>query len=116
LTEEDFRKKFHGSPILRAKRRGFLRNVCVALGNLGRVDALPALVQALTADPEPLVRGHAAWAVGRIGGRVAEAALGEALRRESDAGVSAEIRSALESMVDRRGRRITRENAEGEQT
>jgi epoxyqueuosine reductase len=116
LTEEDFRKKFHGSPILRAKRRGFLRNVCVALGNLGRVDALPALVQALTADPEPLVRGHAAWAVGRIGGRVAEAALGEALRRESDAGVSAEIRSALESMVDRRGRRITRENDEGERT
>jgi epoxyqueuosine reductase len=116
LTEEEFQKKFHGSPILRAKRRGFLRNVCVALGNLGRVDAVPALVEALTADPEPLVRGHAAWALGRIGGREAEAALEEALRRENDSGVSQEIRSALDSLVGRRGHKVTQDVDEGGRT
>ena len=97
LTEEEFRAKFHRSPILRAKRRGFLRNVCVALGNLGRVEAVPALAHALAADPEPLVRGHAAWALGRIGGPNALAVLEDALEREDDATVLEEIRLAATS-------------------
>ena len=114
MTEDEFKAKFHGSPILRAKRRGLLRNVCVALGNLGRIDALPALVDVLTSDPEPLVRGHAAWAIGRIGGREAEVALGEALRRESDPAVSEEIRLAVESAAGRGGRGVAGETDEGE--
>jgi len=101
LTEAEFRAKFRGSPILRAKRRGFLRNVCVALGNLGRVDAVPALAEALGGDPEPLVRAHAAWALGRIGGREADAALGLALRRESVPPVSEEIQLAAGSAANR---------------
>ena len=95
MSEEEFRAKFHGSPILRAKRRGFLRNVCVALGNLGRVEAVPALARALASDPEPLVRAHAAWALGRIGGPDARAALTEAQGRENAFDVSEEIRLAL---------------------
>jgi epoxyqueuosine reductase len=53
---------------LRAKRRGFLRNVCVALGNTGTRDDLPAL-QTAAEDSEPLVREHAAWAINRIAAR-----------------------------------------------
>lgn len=97
LTEAEFRAKFRESPILRAKRRGLLRNVCVALGNLGRVEAVPALGEALAGDVEPLVRTHAAWALGQIGGREAEAALDEALGHERDATVAEEIRFAIEA-------------------
>ena len=63
LTEEQFREKFKGSPVWRAKRRGYLRNVAVALGNQGDAGAIPALERALEEDAESLVRGHAAWAV-----------------------------------------------------
>ena len=69
LTEEEFSTRFSGSPIKRAKRRGFLRNVAVALGNWGSREAVPALAKALD-DPEPLIRGHAAWALGEILSRV----------------------------------------------
>jgi len=58
----------NGSAIRRARRPGFLRNVAVALGNWSSPEAVPALVRALE-DAEPLVRGHAAWALGRIGMR-----------------------------------------------
>ncbi|HZM01516.1 MAG TPA: HEAT repeat domain-containing protein, partial [Candidatus Saccharimonadales bacterium] len=54
-----------GTPILRTKRRGFLRNVCVALGNIGDETALPALIRAAS-DPEPLIAEHAQWAIGQI--------------------------------------------------
>ena len=65
LDDAGFKSLFRGSPILRAKRRGFLRNVCVALGNVGTQEDLPALRKAID-DPEPLVREHAAWAVNQI--------------------------------------------------
>jgi epoxyqueuosine reductase len=94
LDNEGFRERFHHSPIKRAKRRGLLRNVCVALGNLGDPVAVPALIRALD-DAEPLVRGHAAWALGRIGGGPARAALQEARDREQDAAVLQELHYAL---------------------
>ena len=65
LDDEQFRALFRGSPIKRIKRRGFLRNVCVALGNVGTRDDLPALRNAAL-DDEPLVAEHAAWAIERI--------------------------------------------------
>jgi epoxyqueuosine reductase len=65
LDEAGFKRRFAGTPILRAKRRGFLRNVCVALGNCGDSTALPALGRA-AADPEPLVAEHARWAIGQV--------------------------------------------------
>jgi epoxyqueuosine reductase len=65
LSEADFRALFKKSPIKRIKRRGFLRNVCVALGNVGDRSDLPALERA-AADPEPLIAEHAAWAIQRI--------------------------------------------------
>jgi len=66
LDDAAFRELFETSPIRRAKRAGFLRNVCVALGNRRDVAAAPRLARTLREDPEPLVRGHAAWALGEI--------------------------------------------------
>jgi epoxyqueuosine reductase len=94
LTEEQFRERFRHSPIKRAKRRGLLRNVCVALGNSSDQRAVPALIAALH-DAEPLVRGHAAWALGQLGGEQARQALEDALQSEDDAEVQNEIRCAL---------------------
>lgn len=65
LTPEEFISRFRGTPMLRTKRRGVLRNVCVALGNIGDPTALPALEKAAS-DPEPLIAEHAAWAIGQI--------------------------------------------------
>jgi epoxyqueuosine reductase len=65
LDNAQFKSLFRNSPILRAKRRGFLRNVCVALGNVGTTNDLPALHQAAQ-DSEPLIREHAAWAINQI--------------------------------------------------
>ncbi|MFL5540286.1 MAG: tRNA epoxyqueuosine(34) reductase QueG, partial [Longimicrobiaceae bacterium] len=65
LTPEEFARRFRGSPVKRTKRRGLLRNVAVALGNWGSPEAVPALEVGLR-DPEPLVRGHSAWALGAV--------------------------------------------------
>jgi epoxyqueuosine reductase len=70
LNDAEFRNLFRNSPIKRIKRRGFLRNVCVALGNVGTRDDLPALDRA-AADPELLIAEHAAWAIQRIQARCA---------------------------------------------
>ena len=94
LTEEEFRERFRGSPIRRAKRRGFLRNVAVALGNLKNLEAVPALIRALD-DQETLVRGHAAWALGQIGSTEAIEALEKRLRVEEDPAAKQEIEAAL---------------------
>jgi epoxyqueuosine reductase len=68
LDEEQFRALFRGSPIKRIKRRGLLRNVCVALGNTGTPADIPVLEKA-AADPEPLIREHARWALERLASR-----------------------------------------------
>ncbi len=96
LSPEAFRHKFRGSPVKRAKRQGYLRNVAVALGNIADPRAVPALTEALH-DEHPWVRGHAAWALGRIGTPEARAALRTALPREADSEVRAEIQAALET-------------------
>ncbi|MDB6173593.1 MAG: Epoxyqueuosine reductase [Chthoniobacteraceae bacterium] len=71
LDDDTFRVLFKKSPIKRIKRRGFLRNVCVALGNIGNADDLPALERAAL-DPEPLIAEHASWALVQIAQRIAK--------------------------------------------
>ncbi len=100
MDDEEFRRRFRKSPVKRAKRRGFLRNVAVALGNWGSPEAVPALADAL-ADKEPLIRGHAAWALGRIGGNAAVRALERRLSEEGDPWVREEISLALEEGTGR---------------
>ena len=99
LDENEFRRRFKGSPILRAKRRGFLRNVAVALGNSKSPEAIAALIRALD-DAEALVRGHAAWALGEIGSASALEALERHARRESDPQVLSEISGAISLITD----------------
>jgi epoxyqueuosine reductase len=68
LDEPEFKRRFSETPLYRSKRRGLLRNVCVALGNVGDETVLPALQQAAT-DPEPLIAEHARWAIEQIEAR-----------------------------------------------
>lgn len=97
LDADGFAALFAGSPVRRAGRDGFLRNVCVALGNRGDAAAIPALAAALARDPSPLVRGHAAWAIGRLAAAGAEPARRalEAAAADADATVRDEARLAL---------------------
>ncbi len=65
LDAAGFKARFAGTPLWRTKRRGLLRNVCVALGNAGDAAALPALETAAN-DPESLIAEHARWAIERV--------------------------------------------------
>jgi epoxyqueuosine reductase len=68
LTSQGFNQRFKGSPVKRAKRRGYLRNVAIALGNMGDLHTIPVLQNALN-DEEPMVRKHAEWAIAQIKNR-----------------------------------------------
>jgi epoxyqueuosine reductase len=106
LDEEAFRALFATSPIRRARRGGFLRNVCVALGNRAEAESVPALARALAVDPDPLVRAHAAWALGEIGRKHCGRALPEiertleAAASDANAEVREEARLALRPAAD----------------
>ena len=95
LTPQSFNRKFRNSPIRRAKRRGYLRNICTALGNQANSAAVAALCQVLVSEPENLVRAHAAWALGQSGGPEAYQGLIAAQQTEKDVGVHDEIEKAL---------------------
>ncbi len=97
LDDEGFQRRFRRSAVKRAKRRGLLRNVAVALGNSGNPDAIEPLSRALEGDREPLVRSHCAWALGRLDCARARDALDRRLGLEADTAVHAEIAAALES-------------------
>jgi len=95
ISEAEFHRRFHHSPITRAKRRGLRRNAAVALGNAGDPATVPALLRALADEEDTIVRGHAAWALGRIGTREARDGLAHRLTGERDAWVREEITLAL---------------------
>ncbi|MGQ0793185.1 MAG: tRNA epoxyqueuosine(34) reductase QueG [Deltaproteobacteria bacterium] len=94
LSDEDFRRIFKSSPVKRAKRRGFIRNVLVAMGNSGEGEFIPQII-ALLGDAEPLVRMHAAWALWKIQGSDCREALASHLGGEEDSGVRGEMESLL---------------------
>jgi len=108
LDETSFRETFATSPIRRADRAGFVRNVCVAMGNRGGREFVTPLLRALARDPDALVRGHAAWALGRVAlalsandglrGETA-LALGAAARDDADAWVRDEARLAADELA-----------------
>jgi epoxyqueuosine reductase len=94
LDDERFALRYANSPIKRIKRERLVRNACVAAGNWGGEAAVAPLVS-LLGDESALVRGHAAWALGQVGGREALDALSRAQVQESDAQVELEVRLAL---------------------
>ncbi len=98
LSETEFKQKYARTPILRTKRKGYLRNICMALGNLADPASVEALADLLAHDAEPLVRASAAWALGRIGGITALTSLESAASSESDENVIDEIQHALNTI------------------
>lgn len=93
MDEARYQNEFTGTAMRRATRSGLRRNAAVVLGNRGDDAALPTLVEALE-DEDPVVRGHAAWAIARIA--PGHASLDRALAREADAHAAAELRAALD--------------------
>ncbi|HEY0513638.1 MAG TPA: tRNA epoxyqueuosine(34) reductase QueG [Thermoanaerobaculia bacterium] len=96
LPRDEYVERFRGSPMKRAKLEGLRRNAAVAMGNRRESRYVIPLAEALRGG-DPLTRGHAAWALGRIDGNEARAALEAALAAEWDDGVRAEIEAALGS-------------------
>lgn len=94
-NDQQFRDRFRGTAIVRAKRDGFIRNVAVALGNTRNPAAVRPLGNTLRCDPSSLVRLHAAWALGAIGDSAAVRALESALISETSGEVRNEIAAAL---------------------
>lgn len=95
LSEDEFRARFRKSALWRPRRRGILRNAAIVLGNQRASTAVPALTRGLN-DDDALIRGAAAWALGRIGSSAARDALSSRQTRETDAYVCSEIESALQ--------------------
>jgi len=98
LSAESFNRKFRGSPVKRAKRRGYLRNTLVVLGNRKKRED-PEHLAAARHNPEALVRQHAAWALGRVGGEEVRQLLTDWLADEPEPAVVDEIRAALTDLV-----------------
>jgi epoxyqueuosine reductase len=94
MTQEEWDEWTQGSAIRRAGYAGLKRNVAVALGNWGSAEAVPVLAGALR-ELEPIVRSHAAWALGQIGTAEALDAVRDALTLECDEGARAEMMAAL---------------------
>ncbi len=92
LSEAEYETDWRGTAMRRATRQGLRRNAAVALGNIGGEGAAPALSRALE-DGDPIVRGHAAWALGRLAPR--HAGLDAAWARETDETVRVELAAAL---------------------
>ncbi|HWO02184.1 MAG TPA: tRNA epoxyqueuosine(34) reductase QueG [Blastocatellia bacterium] len=78
-TDEQFRAQFRGTALMRPKRRGLLRNAAVAAANIGATSAVPALVERIKSDAEPLIRSHAMWALAQLDPRKADPLIEECL-------------------------------------
>lgn len=97
IGDEEFQEAFADLDWNLAEPRLLKRNTIVALGNVGDPVALPAL-EGMLGHEDAMLRAHAAWAVGRIGGRPAIDALKRALAQEEDERVEEEIQAALDLM------------------
>jgi len=93
--DEEIRRQTKGTALRRARRGGLLRNAAIVAGNLRAHDLQPELARCLREDPDPIVRAHAAWALGRLGDRESRQALRAALEVETDPEVREEVVRAL---------------------
>ena len=96
-ADEKFRVRFSGTALSRPKRRGLLRNAAVVAANIGCVEAMPALLQRIERDPEPLIRQHAIWAAARLDEQMSRGLIERAIKTDPDPGVQKEAAAALET-------------------
>ena len=96
ITEAEFKSYFAYNQIAMRPREVIKRNAVLALGNIGDTKSVVPLIITLQKDDSPMVRGHTAWALGKIGGEKAKFALEKALKTEEDKEVREEIINALE--------------------
>jgi epoxyqueuosine reductase len=96
-ADEKFRVRFRGTALSRPKRKGLLRNAAIVAANIGCVDAMPALLQRIERDPEPLIRQHAIWAAARLDERMSRRLIERAIKTDPDPGVQKEAAAALET-------------------
>lgn len=96
-TGEKFRSRFSGTALARPKRRGLLRNAAVVAANIGCDAALPALLERIERDPEPLIRQHAIWAAARLDRKMSRRASERAFKNDPDPAVRQEAKAALEN-------------------
>jgi epoxyqueuosine reductase len=94
LSEDEFRRRFRHTPLFRAKRSGLLRNACLVLGNRLDATVVPALARALH-DADPVIRGAAAWALGRVRTSEVRDLLSARLKLEGDEDVCEAIKAAI---------------------
>jgi len=95
LTNQQFRDKFNQTVMNWRGKRPIKRNAAIILGNLKAQAAVTDLICTLKNDPQAIVRGHAAWALGEIGTLEATQGLKEGLVDEEDEKVKSEIQRAL---------------------
>lgn len=95
MSEPEFRTVYRGTAVLRTKRAGLARNAAVALGNIGSRADLEVLEEAIVQHDEPLVRGHAVWAMARLAPEESIPFLSQRLAVEPDLDVRGEILTAL---------------------
>ena len=100
LDQAAFSYKFRGSPIKRAKRRGYLRNIVTVLANYSSQQVILTLTKLLLEEPEALVRAHAVWSLAQISDALAKESLLLAAKHEQDEMVLEEIYQALQEIND----------------
>ncbi|MCL4543185.1 MAG: tRNA epoxyqueuosine(34) reductase QueG [Chloroflexi bacterium] len=99
LSEEEFRARYRGTPVMRTGRTGLLRNVCVALGNVGDPAAIDPLQRVVREERQPLVRAHAVWALGEFASKmVVRRDLEQVCREDPDATVRTEASMVLATL------------------
>jgi epoxyqueuosine reductase len=102
LSQEEFRIRFRNSPLKRAKWSGIMRNIAIAAGNHGGTEVVPLLADLLMDQPNSMVRSHAAWALGNIGGTAARRVLEKAKEMAKEPDFMEELVNALQ-MIEKSG-------------
>jgi epoxyqueuosine reductase len=98
MSNKEFQERYSRSSSAWRGKKPIQRNAVIALGNYKEVSAVPELVKVLESDPRPVLRGTSAWALGRIGGTVAEEALHAAYAKESDEEAKAYMARAIDAV------------------
>ena len=91
-SDEQFRARFRGTALMRAKRRGLLRNAAIVAANIGAASAVPALVERIKSDAEPLIRSHALWALAQLDFKLAKQIAPGVIKNDPDESTRDEAR------------------------